>query len=167
MSEIDSYKHECIGIVHCPSSYAIVYKNNSHRHIPLYRLDDDALDGTSFQAKRGDLLLGGGSGESASLRISIPEAISFLINDNAVLEGEWDDFYRAYWTMNEAFVFCEGYRKLGWTPDTPIETWLAEHILAFVLREYPAVYGPFQIATPLEQDGSICHRPTPEERDSW
>jgi hypothetical protein len=180
MSEIDSYQHECIGIVLCPSSYEIVYANNLPPDIPtpipLYRIDEDTTEGDSFQAKRGDLLLGGGRGGSPALRISIPEAIYFFTEDDypdahpeldvyfATNQALRDWHFHAYWTMTQAFVFCEGYVKLGWTPNEPIETWLTEHILAFVLREYPAVYGPFQGTAPLERDGSICRLPTPEER---
>jgi hypothetical protein len=183
MSEIDSYRHECIGIVICPSSYVIVYGSNPPPGAPtpirLYRIDEDTTDDDSFQAKRGDLLLGGGRGESPAFRISIPEAIHFFTEDDYLysrpeldsrfptIQALWDWHFHAYWTMNDAFVFCEGYAKLGWTPDIPIETWLAEHILAFVSREYPAVYGPFRGAAPLERDGSICRLPTPEERRIW
>lgn len=167
MSEIDAYRHECIGLVVCPSTYEIVYGNNSHRNIPLYRIDEDTTDGDSFQAKRGDLLLGGGRGESAALRVSIPEAIYLFTDDDYTNGRLHEGHYQAYWTLTEAFVFCEGYARLGWTPDIPIETWLTEHILAFVLREYPAVYGPFRGAAPLARDGSICRLPTPEERQIW
>ena len=41
MSVIDSYQHTCIGIVQCPSTYAIVPGNNTHRNIPIYRIDED------------------------------------------------------------------------------------------------------------------------------
>jgi hypothetical protein len=167
MSEIDSYPHECIGIVRCPSSYAVVPGNNTHRDIPLYRIDEDTTGDDSFQAKRGDLLLGGGRGESPAFRISIPEAIQVFTAAYPIREEARDVLYRAYWTMTDAFIFCEGYLTLGWTPAAPIETWLTEHILAFVLREYPAVYGPFCGTGALTQDGAICRLPTPEERQHW
>lgn len=166
MSEIDSYQHECIGIVFCPSDYEIVAGNNSHRNIPLYLLKEDALTASSYEAKRGDLLLGGGSGESATLRISIPEAIYLFTHAR-------DDFepahkpVKAYWSMNEAFVFCDGYAKLGWTPHDSIEEWLAEHLLAFVLREYPELFGTGKGPLFPGQDGSICRRPTKEEKGMW
>lgn len=164
MSEIDSYKHECIGVVKCPSHYEIVYKNNTHRNIPLYRLTEDGLDAQSWQAKRGDLLLGGGSGESAAFRLSMPEAVYFFTHPY------WDSFeslaeiFHAYWTLNEAYVFCEGYAKLGWTPKECIEIWLAEHILAFVSREYAAKFELKMGPRPLGKDGSIVRLPSPEER---
>jgi hypothetical protein len=183
MSEIDSYQHECIGIVDCPTSYKVVYGSNPPpgipTPIPLYRIDEDTTAGDSFQAKRGDLLLGGGRGESPAFRISIPEAIHFFTEDDyfdahpeldalfSTNQALRDWHFRAYWTLTQAFVFGEGYAKLGWTPDEPIETWLTEHILAFVLREYPAVYGAVQGSAPLERAGSICRLPTPEERRIW
>jgi hypothetical protein len=76
MSEVDGYRHRCIGMVRCPSRFAIV-RQRTHQEIPIYRIDDDASDATSFRAKAGDILLGGGTGESAALRISIPEAFWF------------------------------------------------------------------------------------------
>ena len=69
MSEIDQYKHECIGIIVCPSTYPVV-GGREHRNIPLYRIDEAAEE---WDAKSGDLLLGGGSGEFEALRISMPE----------------------------------------------------------------------------------------------
>ncbi|MEA2574203.1 MAG: hypothetical protein QOH93_1501 [Chloroflexia bacterium] len=170
MSEIDSYKHECIGMVSCPASYGLgtVYfrEERPQWEIPLYRIDDDAPDATSFDAKRGDFLIGGGGGESPALRISIPEAINFLTNE--AWDGDsGDEICKAYWTMNQAFVFCEGYEKLGWTPVRNIEAWLTEHVVAFVIREYANVYGMVAGPNPIEADGSICRLPTAEEQAIW
>ena len=170
MSEIDSYKHECLGIVTCPSDYEIVPGNNSHRYIPIYRLDEDALDedsGATWRAKKGDLLLGGGSGESAALRISIPETIYFFTAENWNAFETCDEIYRAYWSSNEAYIYCNGYAKLGWKPTQKIEVWLVEHILAFIFREYPLAYAKLYGAEPLEKDGSICRLPTIEEKRVW
>ncbi len=164
MSEIDQYRHECIGIIVCPSSYPIV-RGRDHRNIPLYRVDESAED---WDVKPGDLLLGGGSGESAALRISIPEAIYFNTRESWGDFDSVDQLYHAYWSMNDAYVFCEGYSKLGWRPDKLIETWLVDHILAFIIREYSGVYKP--LCGPVshtEVDGSICRLPTAEEKRDW
>src|ERR1700730_3329053 len=120
MSEIDSYKHKCIGIVKCPSSY---WPPGFHQFIPLYLLEQDAYD-SGFPAKQGDLLLGGGSGESPALRISMPEAIIFFTREDWHKRIPPESFetvgdlhrslYRAHWSMNDAFVFGDGYAKLGW-----------------------------------------------------
>jgi hypothetical protein len=166
MSEIDIYRNECIGIVNCPSSYEIVPGNNRHRLVRLYRLDQDALkEDDSWHAKTGDLLLGGGSGESAALRISIPEAFYFFTHEVWDAFDSLDEIYQAYWAMTEAYVFCEGYAKLGWTPQDPIEGWLTRHVLAFVVGEYPERYSQFVGNLPLIQDGTICRRPTSEEKE--
>jgi hypothetical protein len=167
MSEIDSYQHRCIGIVECPSSYEIVPGNNLHRKIPIYQLEQDALDATSWQAKKGDLLLGGGSGESSALRVSIPEAIYFFIDESWDKFESYDDIYKAYWSMTDAYVFCEGYSKVGWTPNDDIEMWLAEQIIMFVIKEYPNVFGTFQILSEMENKGLICRLPTDMERTMW
>jgi len=146
MSEIDTFKHECIGLVTGDKSF---------RDIPLYRLDEDAA---VWGAKRGDLLLGGGSGETAALRISIPEAIYYFTQDSWNDFKSDDDLYHAYWNANQAYVLCGGFRKLGWPPKESIETWLVEHVLAFIVREFPDAYRHYCGTQPLERDGSICRK---------
>ncbi|MGI8687228.1 MAG: hypothetical protein ACR2M3_01495 [Thermomicrobiales bacterium] len=67
--------------------------------------------------------------------------------------------------MNDAFVFCDGYHQSGWNPGADmIEHWLAQHILAFLSREYPTDYRLYVGPRALEQDGSICGLPTEDER---
>ena len=167
MSEIDSYKRSCIGIVHCPSTFEIVPGNDSHRNVPLYRLDEDAWNADSFQGKKGDLLLGGGAGESSAFRISIPEAISFLTSDDKEEMYFLDDICRAYWTMNDAFVFCEGYAKLGWTAKDRIEGWLVGNVVAFLIRVHATSYARFSGSRPLTKDGSICRLPSSQDMTKW
>jgi hypothetical protein len=105
MSEIDQYQHRCIGVISCPSTYEFVKRNSTNRLIPLYRLDESAIE---WDSKPGDLVLGGGAGESEALRISIPEAINYFTNE------DWDpgemkgNVYKAYWSMTGAYVFGEG-----------------------------------------------------------
>jgi len=149
MSEIDRYKHQCIGIISCPSEYGI-------RNIPLYRLDESASE---WDAKPGDLLLGGGSGESDALRVSLPEAIFLVTRDDWFDYDELDTIFRAYWGTSSAFIFGNGYAKLGWHPSKSMEFWLIDHIVAFILREYPETYGKYRGTQQLEQDGSICRLP--------
>lgn len=159
MSEIDQYKHQCIGIVTCPSSHPIVSgRPVSQNLVALYRLDENAIE---WDAKKGDLLLGGGLGESAALRISIPESIFLFTQDGWTQFESWHDIYKAYWGMNDAFIFGEGYIKLGWDPQTSIETWLIEHIIAFILREYPNEYGEYSGPITPTENGSICRLPNP------
>ncbi len=171
MSEIDGYRHRCIGIIQCPSSYEIVPGNNTHRNIPLYMLEEDALTASSWQGKRSDLLLGGGSGESAALRIAMPEAIYFeTYSDWGTYIPDFQDFDEicyAYWSVTEAFIFGEGYTKLGWTIHEELETWLTDHILAFVEQHYPDLWNVAWGSEPLQADGSICRLPTAEEVAVW
>ena len=42
--------------------------------------------------------------------------------------------------------------------------WLTDHIIAFVMREYPEIYKIFSGSMAIESDGSICRVPTPEEK---
>jgi len=164
MSEIDSYQHVCLGIVTCPSSYPVVPSNDYHRLIPLYRLDEDARDAASFQAKHGDVLLGGGSGESAALRVSLPGAFLFFTDDAEETVASRDELYRAYWRMTDAYVFGDGYHQLGWTPPDDLETWLVAHVLSFLVARYPQAYRVYCGSRPLSQDGTICRMPTLDEQ---
>ena len=77
----------------------------------------------------------------------------------------WDAICMTYWSSTQAYMFCEGYRKLGWHPHLRnIESWLRDHIVAFVLREYPERWGNFRGNDPIDEDGSICRPPTDEEK---
>src|SRR6478672_4987756 len=175
-SEIKSYKHECLGMVKCPSHYWRPPSSDEPNPdvenvaIPLYVLQQDAQDAITFQAKKGDLLLGGGGGENAALRISMPEALVFFTRE------DWEEFflaehfltvpelhemlYHAYWSPTEAFRFGDGYARLGWDPnDIWVEVWLVEHVLAFLEKEYPDRWIEERGAVPLEEDGSICRLP--------
>ncbi len=162
MSEIDIYNHQCIGMIDLPSSYSFIDGSvrplNAKCKVALYRLDEDALE---WNAKKGDLLLGGGSGESAALRISIPEAIYLFTGDGWTEYESFDDICKAYWGMNDAFVLCEGYLKLGWDPRFGIEAWLTNHIIAFILREYPEEYGKYKGPIQPRENGSIFRIPQP------
>jgi hypothetical protein len=171
MSEIDSYRNRCIGIVACPSRFPLVpgreWHGGEQPGIPLYRLDEDALDASSFHAKRGDVLLGGGSGEHPALRIAIPEAFYFFTHPDWVAFDTMAESVLAFWTMTAAFRFGDGYQRLGWVPDKPIEHWLAEHILRYLVATYPTTYLPMLGPETLREDGSICRQPMAAEAQHW
>ena len=62
----------------CPSSHDFVY-DNKKRQIGIYELLEDVpADEDSFDGKAGDILVGGGIGEAAALRISYPDAFDFF-----------------------------------------------------------------------------------------
>lgn len=65
--------------------------------------------------------------------------------------------------MNDAYVFGDGYHAVGWEPTNTMEVWLTKHVLAFLVRHYPADYSPYVGGEPLEEDGSICRLPTGNE----
>lgn len=134
MSTIDQYKHKLLGFIECPSKFDFVYENLT-RKIAIYELKEDLKsDDKEFNGKIGDIIIGGGSGEAAIFRISIPESLNFFFEDN------WDDFetydelFKAYWNPTESFIFCEGYLKLGWSIKTPIELWLAENLCLLLIE---------------------------------
>jgi hypothetical protein len=74
---------------------------------------------------------------------------------------------RAFWTMTDAYVFGDGYHRIGWLPAKPIEHWLAEHVLRYLVRAFPEGYSSLLGPTPLTEDGSICRQPTAEEARHW
>jgi hypothetical protein len=163
MSAIDQYKHDCIGIINFPLGDGEVV-GLAFRNIPIYKLKQDIPSNEKdFDGKNGDILLGGGSGENSALRISIPQAFFLYTSD------DWDDFesheeiYKAFWTPTESYVFCDGYKKLGWNPRQVIEVWLLEHLLAFLKNNYFDEYTHLIGNIELACDGSICRLPTNEE----
>jgi hypothetical protein len=156
MSTIDGYRHQRIGVVSCPSRFALVPGYDHLRQVPIYRLDEDVEGESTLGGKQGDILIGGGRGESAAFRIAIPEAFLFYTHDDYDGIDVINDVHQAYWTMTDAFVFGDGYEKLGWTPPTSIEPWLTQHVLSFLLHHFPEQYKQFLGKDPLTQDGSIC-----------
>ena len=162
MSAIDQYGYICLAIVHCPLSYQV---HGTYPQIPVYRLEENIpSDEQDFQGKKGDILLGGGSGENAAMRIAVPEAFLFWTHDDWCDYESTDDIVKAFWTPTQAYVFGERYARLGWMPkETYVEWWLAHHILSFLIKNYPEIYQQYVGSVPLEADGSICRLPTKEE----
>jgi hypothetical protein len=160
VSAIDQYGYQCMGIVTCPSSFQIVSFNDHARNVLIYRLDEDIPpDEPYFQGKKGDILLGGGLGEAAALQISIPEAFYFWTHEEWDEIDHWTDLCQSFWSATQAYVFGEGYSKLGWLPPDIIEIWLTHHILSFLVKNYPNEYQQYLGPEPFEEDGSICRLP--------
>jgi hypothetical protein len=160
MSEIDGYSHHCLGIISCPSPYV------PSGYLALYRFDSETTNpNDSFQAKRGDVLMGGGRGEHGAVRIAIPEAFLALTHDDWDEWESYDEIVKAYWSVTQAYALCEGFKRVGWGPkEQSFESWLCEHIMRFLVREYGGTYANLIGPHPLEQDGSICRLPTKDER---
>ncbi len=91
----------------------------------------------------------------------MPEAILFLTQADWERYKSLAEIYKAYWSMTDAFIFGEGYRKVGWSPQQPIELWLVEHIIAFMLQEYPEIYSQYCGDRAIKQNGLICRLPDP------
>ena len=125
MSAIDIHKYEVIGLVRCPSDEPFVYQNDT-REIPIYLFLDENID-NDWDAKKGDLLIGGGAGEAPAFRISLPEAIQYFTDIDWDVAGSHsrDDIFKAFWTINDAYIFGTGYRKDGWKPPEFLESWIA------------------------------------------
>lgn len=133
MSAIDQYDHELLTFIECPSEFDIA-GNSETRKIAIYRLKQDVPDDeTEFDGKSGDILVGGGSGEAESMRITYPQAQYFF-----KLEG-WDDFedydelFKAFWSPSFAYKIGDGFRKQGWNPNSSLELWLAEAVIELLM----------------------------------
>jgi len=151
MSAIDQYKHRLLGFIECPSSFDIVY-NNSTRKIAIYELlENIPVEEDDFDGKIGDILLGGGSGEAAAFRISIPQSILFFTRDDWYDFENYDELFKTFWTPTESYVFGEGFSKLGWNPNTAIEFWLAEVMCSVLIEKY----DQFEIHKPTNWHSTI------------
>ncbi len=136
MSAVDKWKHECLGFIECPSTFDFVY-NNPTRKIAIYQLlEDIPNDEKGFDGKAGDIVLGGGSGEAPAFRVSIPESIYFFTKDDWEGFETHEDLFKAFWSPTQAYTLGEGFVKTGWTPDTPIEFWLAENICLLLIDNF-------------------------------
>jgi hypothetical protein len=168
MSSIDAYKYKLLGMVRCPSSFELVYASERDKKqdqwIPLYKLLEDIPQSESdFQGKKVDLILGGGGGEIDSLRIKMPEAIAFWTKHSSAKDKKFisvfgfnESLVKAFWSMNMAFYLCEGFKKIGWDGKLPIEIWIMENIIAFIIKEYKDGYKDF-IGPDLKMPDSVSN----------
>ena len=138
MSAIDQYKHKIILAFECPSTFPFIYRNKNSRTIVIYQLLEDVPDDeVSFDGKNGDLIIGGGKGEADSMRLSTQKALMFFSdNDSEKLEyTSISDIFKTFWSNNSAYIYCDGYKKLGWQIEQNIDYWLAENICKLLVHE--------------------------------
>lgn len=152
MSAIDTVWHEVIGQID---------------GIPIYRLKEDSPKNDKymgFVGKKGDILLGGGSGESPALRLKMPEAIKWWTHHQpTILKYNLEEIVTTYWSNNDAYNFIKKYIELGYDPEIcPIETWLGEHMVSWLIKNFPE-YQRYVVDTEdIEFDGSIVQDPKQE-----
>lgn len=148
MSSIDQYKHRTLGFIECPCTLPLVYNAGleyvSPTRITVYQLSESIPDDEKdFDGKKGDILVGGGSGEAPSLRISNPLAFQFFAWDAEESENEPEfnelsAIYKAYWTPTQAYIIGEGFQKLGWSPEEiELDMWIAENVCTLLSQELP------------------------------
>lgn len=139
MAQIDAYNYSRLGFVECPSSHDFVYMSNT-RQIAVYKLEEDAEE---FDAKKGDILLGGGRGEAQILRIAMPEMLHWMNDELEKVENPESIIY-TIWTPTFCYLMGEGFTKTGWKPEEKeLEVWLAEKVMQdFVLN--PIKNSPFK-----------------------
>lgn len=152
MAQIDAYNYSLLGFVECPSSHDFVYLSNT-RQIAVYRLEEDAEE---FMAKKGDILLGGGSGEAEALRIAMPEMMHWMSDELEKVES-LEMTIHPLWSPTFSFLIGEGFNKVGWKPaEKRLEVWLAEKIMNDLVlkpspieafQQYLAVFFPKAVIT--------------------
>lgn len=140
MSRIDVYRHNHLGFIECPSSYDFVYASKTRR-IAIYELlENIPEDNSDFDGKAGDILVGGGGGEAAALRISNPFAFQFSTYDEDKFADlafdNLEEIFKPFWTPTQSYMFGEGFIKLGWTPDRPLEMWLTENVCKLLVASF-------------------------------
>lgn len=130
MSAIDCYRHDVLGNFDRTAIYRL------RQDVPATMEDD-------FNGKVGDILLGGGGGETPAMRISIPEAF-IAYSDNGRWEHDFFEVTQTFWSdNNHAYYRIKRYKQLGYKPANHglIEIWLTENILAFLVKNYPEQYA--------------------------
>jgi hypothetical protein len=168
VSEVDLFRKRVLGIVSCPSPHEIVYLNDSHRDIPIYQILDNTDHRASFDARSGDILVGGGSGESACLRLSMPMLLDwFTHEDSGDLDPAALGWIKAYWSFGDAYVFGAGYIKQGWQVNQDLPIWIAGHVFAFLLNHYPEYSSLAGSSRTLLESGHICRLPGEEDKKLW
>lgn len=160
MSAIDCYRHERLGFLRCPMRHAMYRDGRVFDRLSVYRLLEDVSDEPSFSGRAGDILIGGGSGEARAVCFAVPEIFWFYTGGSEEEEASVNEEpIISYWRADDAFIFGLGFETLGWNPEKqPMLIWLAEHLLAFLVREFPEQYAPLIGEDPLDQDGSIFVR---------
>lgn len=140
MAQIDAYKYSLLGFVECPSTHDFVYMSDT-RQIAVYRLEEDAEE--DFNAKKGDILVGGGRGEAEVLRIAMPEMLYWLNDELEKVENP-ETIIETFWSPTFSFKIGEGFNKIGWKPaEERLEVWLAEKIMNEVVLK-PSPLEAFQ-----------------------
>lgn len=146
MSSIDQYQHRLLGFVNCPADFEIV-KGNLTREIAIYQLLEDVTsDERYFDGKKGDIVVGGGSGEAPAMRISLPESLEYFFKQSGD-DGE-EVLYKAFWSPTAAYKFGNGFSKIGWEPRMEMDWWLAKNVCAFVVKKFSefAVYDSDKVS---------------------
>lgn len=164
MSAIDTVWHEIIGQIN---------------GIPIYRLKEDAPEQApksfGFDGKKGDILLGGGSGEASAMRISMPLAMEWFtskMNWQEQLNYRLRDMVKTFWGNEDAYRFIKDYVEMGYDVDeVPIETWLGEHIMSYLIENYHDEYKEhIGNVEKLDYKGEICSKPEQEwvdQAEDW
>jgi len=48
---------------------------------------------------------------------------------------EYDQLFKSFWTATESYKLRNGFRKLGWDTEQPIEFWFAKNVCLTLIKE--------------------------------
>lgn len=181
MSSIDVYSYTCIGEIVCPTPYRIFHGQKNIRPvlIGIYYLEQNIPEHEDdFQGMFGDILVGGGSGEAPAMLIRMPDAVIRYTKFENIEEMEhFEDKhktifdhtpYETYWSPTATYILGAGYETLGWNPEKyRLDKWLNDHVLAFLVENYPTYFEPKAGYLVVKQDGSICRKLSDEDDKMW
>ena len=160
MSSIDQCQHKHISFIECPTDHELALSCSS-KQLAIYQLEQDIPSSEkSFDGKPGDILVGGGSGEAESLRISIPKAVLFFKSEEVPSFESYDEIYKHFWSPSFAYRIGQGFKKVGWEPDTPLETWLTERVLNLLIDDNLIHFADLKIEAERDAAGNAAPRHT-------
>lgn len=162
MSEIDIYRHECLGVIMCPTKapyFSLVPNTKKERvpkeefleeipilQIPVYRLLEDVNDSSSSVfGGAGYIVVGGGSGEVRGVSIDINQWIMLQTDHPDADQDKWGyECFKTFWTDSKMYIICTGLERLGWSPslDSPAR-FIARHVAHYLLDNFPEEYNQF------------------------
>ena len=69
-----------------------------------------------------------------AFRISVPEFFNVFTEEDGFDFYQQGDIFKAFWKPSEAFTLCDGFNRMGWSPDEiGIEWWLAENMFSLLI----------------------------------
>ena len=134
MSSIDQYKHSILDFIELKFHGDFDIPTNLKK-IAIYQLNQDIpADEVAFDGKENDIILGGGSGEISSLRISLRKSIEFFLLDNFDDFENYDQIYKSFWKPSDAFIIGLAFTNYGWKYSQDLAMFVSKYIIEHLNR---------------------------------